>query len=101
MRSITSAIAVNSSCGTSLSWHETPTKPPLQEQDVPAFIQLRTGYTGLKQILDFLGPLRIAGRADTRNLTDEHSIAYVQDDDRKVAGRGELFDEISGANFNV
>ena len=41
--------------------------------------QLATGYAGLKQILDFLGPLRMAGRPQPRNLGGEYIYRYVAD----------------------
>lgn len=41
--------------------------------------QLATGYAGLKHILDFLGPLRMAGRPQPRNLGGEYIYHYVAD----------------------
>lgn len=41
--------------------------------------QLATGYSGLKQILDFLGPLRMAGRPQPRKLVGEYIHRYVAD----------------------
>lgn len=41
--------------------------------------QLATGYLGLKQILDFLGPLRMAGRPQPRTLGGEYIYRYVAD----------------------
>jgi signal transduction histidine kinase len=41
--------------------------------------QLATGYSGLKQILEFLGPLRMAGRPQPRNLGGEYIQQYVAD----------------------
>ncbi|MCM2453560.1 ATP-binding protein [Agrobacterium vitis] len=45
----------------------------------PVLDQLATGYAGLKQILDFLGPLRMAGRPQPRNLGGEYIHRYVAD----------------------
>lgn len=39
--------------------------------------QIETGYQGLKQILDFLGPLRMAGRPQPRNMSGEYIFQYV------------------------
>lgn len=44
-----------------------------------ALDQLATGYFGLKQILDFLGPLRMAGRPQPRNLDGAYIHRYVAD----------------------
>ncbi len=41
--------------------------------------QLAIGYTGLKQILDFLGPLRMAGRPQPRDLSGNYIYDYVSD----------------------
>lgn len=41
--------------------------------------QLATGYAGLKQILDFLGPLRIAGRPQPRDIGGDYIHKYVSE----------------------
>ncbi|OOO29127.1 ATP-binding protein [Agrobacterium sp. YIC 4121] len=41
--------------------------------------QLAMGYAGLKQILDFLGPLRMAGRPQPRDLSGEYIYNYISD----------------------
>ncbi|MCV3767151.1 ATP-binding protein [Rhizobium sp. TRM95796] len=41
--------------------------------------RLATGYAGLKQILDFLGPLRMAGRPQPRDLSGDYIYRYVAD----------------------
>ncbi len=38
-----------------------------------------TAYAGLKQIIDFLGPLRMAGRIEPRNISGRHIFEYVAD----------------------
>lgn len=38
-----------------------------------------TAYEGLKQIIDFLGPLRMAGRVEARRITGQQIHAYVSD----------------------
>lgn len=40
---------------------------------------LATGYAGLKQILEFLGPLRMAGRPEARRMSGEYIHRYVAD----------------------
>ncbi|ESX16686.1 hypothetical protein X766_21735 [Mesorhizobium sp. LSJC255A00] len=47
--------------------------------DTKTLDRLTTGYAGLKQILDFLGPLRLAGRPEARRLTGEYIHRYVAD----------------------
>ncbi|MBN8945005.1 MAG: ATP-binding protein [Rhizobiales bacterium] len=57
--------------------------------DAPALRQLATGYAGLKQILDFLGPLRIAGRHDSREITGDYIHRYISDFfGRSIDGNG-------------
>lgn len=41
--------------------------------------QLATGYAGLKQILDFLGPLRMAGRPQPRDISGDYIHQYVSE----------------------
>ena len=41
--------------------------------------QLATGYAGLKQILDFLGPLRMAGRPQPRDIGGDYIHKYVSE----------------------
>lgn len=41
--------------------------------------QLATGYAGLKQILDFLGPLRMAGRPQPREIGGDYIHQYVSE----------------------
>jgi signal transduction histidine kinase len=41
--------------------------------------QLATGYAGLKQILDFLGPLRMAGRPQPRDIGGDYIHQYVSE----------------------
>ena len=41
--------------------------------------QLATGYGGLKQILDFLGPLRMAGRPQPRDIDGDYIYQYVSE----------------------
>ncbi|EDQ31652.1 Signal transduction histidine kinase [Hoeflea phototrophica DFL-43] len=41
--------------------------------------QLAMGYAGLKQILDFLGPLRMAGRPQPRDIGGDYIDQYVSD----------------------
>lgn len=38
-----------------------------------------TAYAGLKQIIDFLGPLRMAGRVEARRITGRQIYEYVSD----------------------
>lgn len=55
--------------------------------------QLATGYAGLKQILDFLGPLRMAGRPQPRDLSGDYIYRYVsQFFGRTIAASGIAFD---------
>lgn len=47
--------------------------------DDQALDQLASGYAGLKQILNFLGPLRMAGRPQPRSLDGEYIYGYVKE----------------------
>lgn len=48
-------------------------------EDSAALTQVTTAYAGLKQIIDFLGPLRMAGRVDPRNISGQYIFDYVSD----------------------
>lgn len=47
--------------------------------DDTALRQVGTGYAGLKQIMDFLGPLRMAGRPESRNISGKYVRDYVSE----------------------
>lgn len=45
--------------------------------DKVALNQATAAYAGLKQIIDFLGPLRMAGRIEPRNISGRYIFEYV------------------------
>ncbi|WP_202685112.1 sensor histidine kinase [Skermanella mucosa] len=47
--------------------------------DKAALNRVTTAYAGLKQIIDFLGPLRMAGRIEPRNISGRYIFDYVAD----------------------
>lgn len=47
--------------------------------DALALQRVDTGYSGLKQIMDFLGPLRIAGRVRSETISGKKIYDYVAD----------------------
>jgi signal transduction histidine kinase len=55
-----------------------------------ALDQLATGYAGLKQILNFLGPLRMAGRPQPRTLGGDYIYQYVADFFARIIASNEI-----------
>lgn len=47
--------------------------------DSKALTQVSTAYLGLKQIMDFLSPLRMAGRIEPRTISGRYLYDYVSD----------------------
>jgi signal transduction histidine kinase len=47
--------------------------------DKAALNQVETAYAGLKHIIDFLSPLRMAGRIEPRNISGQYLFDYVSD----------------------
>ncbi|MCO5966326.1 ATP-binding protein [Sinorhizobium meliloti] len=47
--------------------------------DKAALTQVATAYSGLKQIMDFLSPLRMAGRIEPRTISGQYFFEYVSE----------------------
>lgn len=61
--------------------------------DASALSRATTAYSGLKQIIDFLGPLRMAGRVEARHISGHYIYEYVADFfDRALKENGVAFE---------
>lgn len=71
--------------------------------DGAALNRATTAYAGLKQIIDFLGPLRMAGRVEPRNISGRYIHDYVADFFSRAIGENGIVFEASDAflNFSV